>query len=109
VSYAHSAAVQDLSKTVFGQKHRLPAMLAIADSAGIFTATELTQALGLTSQSMIQLPLKALEDAGLICRLDSPSDRSTYYQRNEASSAWKFARELVAAALRSEVDLPSLP
>jgi len=44
----------------------------------------------------------------LIVRLDTPSDRSTYYQRNE-SSAWALARELVDAALRADVDKRSTP
>lgn len=103
MSYAHSPAVQELSRVVFGQKNRLPVMLAIAESTGVFTASELTHRLGLASLSLIQLPLKALEDARLIVRLDTPSDRSTYYQRNE-SSAWALARELVDAALRADVD-----
>lgn len=103
MSYAHSPAVQELSRVVFGQKNRLPVMLAIAESTGVFTASELTQQLGLASLSLIQLPLKALEDARLIVRMDTPSDRSTYYQRNE-SSAWVLARELVDAALRADVD-----
>lgn len=102
MSYAHSPAVQDLSKAVFGQKNRLPVMLAIAESTGVFTASELVQKLGLASQSLIQLPLKALEEARLITRLDTPSDRCTYYQRNE-SSAWALARELVDAALGTEI------
>ncbi len=103
MSYAHSPAVQELSRVVFWQKNRLPVMLAIAESTGVFTASELTQRLGLASLSLIKLPLKALEDARLIVRLDTPSDRSTYYQRTE-SSAWALARELVDAALRADVD-----
>lgn len=110
MSYAHSAAVQELSKTVFGQKNRLPVMLAIAESDGVFTATELTVRLGLSSPSKIQYPLKDLHDAGLITRLENPvSDRCTYYRRNDASSAWALARELVDAALRTEVDKRALP
>ena len=57
--------MQELSKVMFGQKNRLAVMLAIADSDGVFTPTELTQRLGLIHQSMIQSPLKDLQDAGL--------------------------------------------
>ena len=100
--------MQELSKVMFGQKNRLAVMLAIADSDGVFTPTELTQRLGLTHQSMIQSPLKDLQDAGLITRLESPlSDRSTYYRREDASSAWALARELAEQVLRTEADRPS--
>ena len=93
---------------VFGQKNRLAVMLAIADSDGVFTPTELTLSLGLTHQSMIQAPLKDLQDAGLITRLESPlSDRSTYYRREDSSSAWALARELAQRALRGEFDRQS--
>ena len=100
--------MQELSKVMFGQKNRLAVMLAIADSDGVFTPTELTQRLGLIHQSMIQSPLKDLQDAGLITRLESPlSDRSTYYRREDASSAWALARELAEQVLRTEADRPS--
>ncbi len=90
---------------MFGQKNRLAVMLAIAESEGVFTPTELTQRLGLTHQSMIQSPLKDLQDAGLITRMESPlSDRSTYYRREDGSSAWALARELAESAMRSELD-----
>ena len=98
MSVADSDAVRALSKAVFGQEMRVPVMVAIGASDGLFTATELTERLGLHSQSLIQKPLRSLEDAGLIERMISSESRSVYYRRNEASSAWRFATELLEQA-----------
>lgn len=100
VSIADSDAVRSLSKAVFGQELRIAVMVAIGESDGVFTLTNLAEQLGIYSLSLIQKPLKSLEDAGLIERMRNPGSRSVYFRRNDASSAWKFAGELLEQAMR---------
>ena len=70
VSYGLSAQVQELSETMFGQRHRLALMAAIAQSDdGIVNPSELAEILGFRAQSSIQMPLKRLVDAGLLTRI----------------------------------------
>lgn len=83
-----------LSKVVFGQIHRLAVMAWIADSTGVINPTELAADLGLATASAIQNPLRDLVEAGLLLRLPKTAGK-TYYERVE-SSAWPFAKELVA-------------
>nr|WP_230589291.1 MarR family transcriptional regulator [Mycobacterium kansasii] len=100
VSYASSPQVQELSEIMFGQRHRLALMVAIAQSDdGIVNPTELAEALGMRAQSSLQAPLKRLVDAGLITRISGIEGR-VYYRREE-SQAWGFALELLSRALRS--------
>jgi DNA-binding MarR family transcriptional regulator len=101
VSIADSDAVRSLSKAVFGQELRIAVMVAIGESDGVFTLTNLAERLGVYSLSLIQKPLKSLEDAGLIERMPSAGSRSVYFRRDESSSAWKFASELLERAMRS--------
>lgn len=108
MSYAQSAAVQNLSKVVFGQKNRLAVMVAIAESDGVVTPGELAVQLGFPAQSAIQLTLRDLQAAGLIVRMDaSAASRATFYRRNDASAAWELARQLLAHALGTSTHAPS--
>lgn len=101
VSYAASGKVQELSETVFGQRHRLALMAAIAQSEdGIVNPSQLAETLGIRAQSSIQEPLKRLVKAGLVTRISGIEGR--VYYRREDSQAWDFALELVARALKSE-------
>lgn len=100
MSIAGSAAVRSLSKAVFGQEMRIAVMVAIGESDGMFTLTSLVERLGLSTPSLLQKPLKSLEDAGLIERMPNVGTRSVYYQRREDTSAWKFAGELAEHAQR---------
>ena len=81
VSYAQSVRVQKLSTTVFGQKHRLATMAAIAQSDGLVNPTDLAIELGFHAQSAVP-PIRDLTEAGLITRQDGPG--RVYYRRNPA-------------------------
>lgn len=101
VSYAHAERVQELSAAVFGQRHRLALMAAIAQSVdGVVNPTDLVETLGLRAQSSLQGPLNSLLTAGLVTRISGIGDR-VYYQR-EDSAAWQFALELLSRALRED-------
>lgn len=101
VSYAQSVRVQELSAAVFGQRHRLALMAAIAQSDdGVVNPTDLVQTLQLRAQSSLQGPLNSLVAAGLVTRITGLGDR--VYYRRQTSAAWDFALELVARALREE-------
>lgn len=101
VSYAQSMRVQELSAAVFGQRHRLALMAAIAQSEdGVVNPTDLVQTLQLRAQSSLQGPLNSLVAAGLVTRITGLGDR--VYYRRQPSAAWDFALELVARALREE-------
>ena len=100
VSYGLSPQVQELSEIMFGQRHRLALMAAIAQSDGIVNPSELADILGFRAQSSLQMPLKRLVDAGLLTRISGLEGR--VYYRREDSHAWAFALELVARALTSE-------
>lgn len=97
---AGSDAVRSLSKAVFGQELRIAVMVAIADSDGIFTLTDIAEKLGLFP-SHVQVPLKSLEATGLIERMPKAGSRYVHFRRNDASSAWTFARELFEQAITS--------
>ncbi len=98
VSYAQSMRVQELSSVVFGQKHRLAVMAAIAQSDGVVNPTDLAADLGFRAQSAIQQPLKDLTAAGLITREDGMG--RVYYRRNQ-HSIWEAAIELLSQAWRA--------
>ncbi|WP_244892572.1 ArsR family transcriptional regulator [Mycobacterium asiaticum] len=101
VSYARSERVQELSGAVFGQRHRLALMAAIAQSEdGVVNPTDLVETLQLRAQSSLQGPLNSLLSAGLVTRISGIGDR--VYYRREASAAWEFALELLARALRED-------
>jgi DNA-binding transcriptional ArsR family regulator len=100
VSYAGFANVQALSESVFGQRHRLAIMAAIAQSEdGMVNPTDLVETLGMRAQSSIQKPLTSLVEAGLLTRISGFQGR-VYYRRND-SAAWDFAVELLRRALQS--------
>ncbi|WP_301150312.1 ArsR family transcriptional regulator [Mycobacterium simiae] len=104
MSYAHSERVQELSAAVFGQRHRLALMAAIAQSEdGVVNPTDLVESLRLRAQSSLQGPLNSLLAAGLVTRISGIGDR--VYYRREASAAWAFALELLTRALREEAQL----
>lgn len=106
VSYARSPQVQDLSLAVFGQRHRLAVMAAIAQSAdGLVNPSDLVETLQIRAQSSIQGPLNSLVEARLISRVSGIETR-VYYQR-EPSLAWDFALELLARALGVDAAAPS--
>ncbi|WP_374214052.1 MULTISPECIES: ArsR/SmtB family transcription factor [Mycolicibacterium] len=95
-SYAQSERVQELSRVVFGQKHRLAVMAAIAQSDGLVNPSDLAVELGFNAQSAIQQPLKDLTAAGLITRQDGMG--RVYYRRNP-HTLWDAAIELLGQAL----------
>ena len=100
VSYAQSARVQKLSTTVFGQKHRLATMAAIAQGDGVVNPTDLAVELGFPAQSAVQAPLRDLTEAGLITRQDGMG--RVYYRRNP-HPIWDAVLELLGQALSAEV------
>ena len=100
VSYAQSESVQKLSTTVFGQKHRLAVMAAIAQSDGLVNPTDLALELDFHAQSFIQKPIRDLIDAELITREDGQG--RVYYRRNP-HPIWDAAVALLAHALGAEV------
>ena len=100
VSYAQSPRVQELSAIVFGQKHRLAVMAAIAQSDGLVNPTELAAELGFRSQSSLQQPLQSLTNAGLLTRQDGIG--RVYYRRNQ-HSLWGAAFELLSQALSEDI------
>lgn len=106
VSYAQSVRVQELSSVVFGQKHRLAVMAAIAQSDGVVNPTDLAADLGFRAQSAIQQPLKDLTTAGLITREDGMG--RVYYRRNQ-HAIWEAVVELLTQALAHEVALDVHP
>lgn len=92
MTWARALALQELSKTLFGQQHRLAVMIAIAKGDGIVNPGDLAAALQFRAQSSIQNPLRDLEAAGLITRAPTSAGR-TYYRRND-SLAWAWVIEL---------------
>ncbi|MFV8176506.1 MULTISPECIES: ArsR/SmtB family transcription factor [unclassified Mycobacterium] len=99
-SYAQSERVQELSRVVFGQKHRLAVMAAIAQSDGLVNPSDLAMQLGFAAQSAVQQPLKDLTAAGLITRQDGMG--RVYYRRNP-HTLWDAAIELLGQALAVDV------
>jgi hypothetical protein len=99
-SYAQSARVQKLSTVVFGQKHRMATMAAIASGDGLVNPTDLAVELGFPAQSAVQAPIRDLTEAGLITRQDGMG--RVYYRRNP-HPIWDAALELLSQALGSEV------
>lgn len=95
---ADRLALRGLSRTVFGQDHRLELMLAIRDAEDqIVTLSELASTLGLPTSSL-QRPFHALVSAGLLAMLPAEPSRFRYYQANR-SAAWDWATELERLAL----------
>jgi DNA-binding MarR family transcriptional regulator len=93
------SAMQELSKSLFGQVHRLAIMLAIAESDGLVNPTDLSFQLRL-SQSALQGPIRDLVDGGLLTR-EARGGRRTIYRRVD-SKGWDFVRELAEEARRRE-------
>jgi predicted transcriptional regulator len=85
---------------VFGQKHRLATMAAIAQGDGLVNPTDLAAELGFPAQSAVQKPLKDLTDARLITRQDGMG--RVYYRRNP-HAMWEAVLELLAQALTDEM------
>lgn len=100
VSYAQSSRVQELSTIVFGQKHRLALMAAIAQSDGLVNPSDLAEQLDFRAQSALQKPLQDLMAAGLLTRQDGIG--RVYYRRNP-HTLWDSALELLAQALADDV------
>lgn len=100
VSYAQSERVQELSRIVFGQKHRLAVMAAIAQSDGLVNPSDLAVELQFQAQSAIQQPLKDLTAAGLLTRQDGMG--RVYYRRNP-HALWNAALDLLSDALATEL------
>src|SRR4051812_14826912 len=91
--------LQELSKSLFGQVHRLAVMVVIAKSNGQVNPTDLANELQLP-QSALQAPLRDLTDAGLLARQDR-GGRRNIYQRAE-SKAWDWVLDLEAQAEAAE-------
>jgi DNA-binding transcriptional ArsR family regulator len=100
VSYAQSQRVQELSAIVFGQKHRLAVMAAIAQSDGLVNPSDLAAELGFRAQSALQQPLKDLLAAGLLTRQDGIG--RVYYRRNP-HTLWTAALDLLSQALAEDI------
>lgn len=100
VSYAQSQRVQELSAIVFGQKHRLAVMAAIAQSDGLVNPSDLAAELGFRAQSALQQPLKDLLAAGLLTRQDGIG--RVYYRRNP-HTLWTAALDLLSEALAEDI------
>lgn len=86
-------ALRRVSKTAFGQSHRLELMLEI-DSLedGIFTMTQVTKSLGV-SMSSLQGARDALVELRLISPLPMTDSKFHYYVRND-SRVWAWVREI---------------
>lgn len=82
-----------LSRAAFGQTYRLEAMLYIAESDGFITQTEVAHALGLSSPSNVQAPIRSLIDCGLLTPMPKTDNRSRFLARTD-SPAWDWARQL---------------
>lgn len=105
MSYAQSERVQEVSLALFGQRHRLAVMAAIAQSAdGRVNPSDLVKQLGFSAQSSIQKAFPGLIAGGLVERVTG-ADGRVYYQR-QPSEAWKFAIELLARALAQDTPVP---
>ncbi|MCX6398303.1 MAG: hypothetical protein NTX33_00025 [Propionibacteriales bacterium] len=88
---ANRSLVEERSKLLFGQAHRLALMIAIARSSdGRVNPSDLSLALKLP-QSSFQMPLKNLVDARLLMR--ESAGRRNYYQR-QPSKIWDWILEL---------------
>lgn len=96
MTLANDDRLQSLSKILFGQRHRLAVMLAVARGDGVVNPSDLTEYLGFRAQSSVQAPLRDLTSAGLISRVPASSGK-TYYRRN-SSLAWAWAEEIALTA-----------
>jgi len=103
VSYAQSERVQELSGIVFGQKHRLAVMAAIAQSDGLVNPTDLAEELGFRAQSALQKPLQALTAAGLLTREGRADGIGRVYYRRNPHTLWAAATELLNQARADEL------
>lgn len=99
------AELRRVSRSAFGQDHRLELMLAIARSEdGIFTLSELVTALEVGASSL-QRPLGSLIETALVSPLPSSESRFRHYTRNQ-SPAWQWAEQL--ASLAEERAIPMI-
>lgn len=97
MSRATRERVRALSETLFGQRYRLEAMVAIALSPdGLVCQGDLARALAITP-SNLQRPISDLTTSNLISKLPYGDSRRRFYRRND-SLAWEFALELLASA-----------
>ena len=97
--------IRALSVVVFGQRHRLELMTAVARSEdGIVCLKDLAEEQRVSSSSL-QKPLKDLLSAGLLSALPSGDSKRRYYQRTP-SAAWEFAVELVERFSEAEDGQP---
>jgi DNA-binding MarR family transcriptional regulator len=88
-----SESMEEQSKLLFGQAHRLAVMAAIAQAPdGRVNPTDLTFQLGL-AQSAFQAPLRDLVAAGLLTR--ETVGRRGFYVRQE-SKVWDWILELTS-------------
>lgn len=85
---------------MFGQKHRLAVMAAIAQSDGLVNPTDLAAELELRAQSALQVPLQSLVDAGLLTREDGLG--RVFYRRNP-HSIWAASLDLLGQALAHDI------
>lgn len=105
MSYAQSERVQEISLALFGQRHRLAVMAAIAQSSdGRVNPTDLVKQLGFSAQSSIQKAFPGLIEAGLVTRVTGQDGR-VYYER-QPSGVWNFSIELLARALAQDTPVP---
>ncbi|HJQ03222.1 MAG TPA: hypothetical protein VJ851_16620 [Jatrophihabitans sp.] len=86
-----SELMEERSKQLFGQAHRLAVMIAIAHSVdGRVNPTDLTFQLEI-AQSAFQAPLRDLVAAGLVTRV---FERGRNFYVREKSKVWDWILEL---------------
>ncbi len=97
--------MEERSKALFGQAHRLAVMVAIAHAPdGRVNPTDLALELGL-AQSAFQAPLRGLVKSGLLtCELGG---RRIQYVK-QPSKVWDWVLEVEKEVVEQEARLPSV-
>lgn len=92
MSLATNPEVQQLSRVLFGQTHRLAVMIGIACGSREFFLSDLAAHLGFKNLSSIQDPIRDLEISELITRLPKSAQRVRF--RRNSSKVWSWVKEL---------------
>lgn len=94
--------IRERSKVLYGNRHRLEVVVAIARTSGPFYQRELSNVTGIPD-SQIKAVLEPLADAGLVRAITGNRGMAKYYERMP-SVYWQGAEDLLdevtAAALR---------
>lgn len=92
MSATDTTALRERSRDAFGQDYQLEVMLLIADATDVVNQKTIADELELTP-SNVQTPWRRLVNLGLLV-FRGRDHRSKYYERNDETLAWQFAREL---------------